>query len=308
MNLISHYIVIVRGIATYLGAAMKSLNNISIDSLELSAHPYSCGTRRVQRAILDNYLLRMQVAQVERTSNAPVILEQVLKIVNDTKTDGLNVIRHLSNYLKLTLTPTLSSTQEIALAVHYVPNVSLLPHVLSRDDLVLDLVRYTIGDCNYNLRDIKIMEQKIDSCKKKLNFTGDWTSSAMEITMAAHRVNLIIAYEIFERIKCLTNFCRHGAQQDLAYVYTLQIAFYKDILDFLINKIGRNPLTDFYVAVEKEYNSNMQKLLNLPDVDSLAANNPVHCAMFFSKYLKMPNQTQWQINHEPKRNSRVVPI
>lgn len=161
---------------------------------------------------------------------------------------NFSIIKHLRNYIEIPKVQTLSTTEDLAVALKFIPDDSRAA-ILTKDDKIVALLKNTIAANGYRLADIKPL----------LNFKGDWFDSVYDISQAVRRKNLAQAYELLDQLVKL--------DQNNPYNIGLQLAYYIEILDFLLEHIGRNNLIDFYSLVENEYNISLNRLMALPDVD-----------------------------------------
>jgi len=166
----------------------------------------------------------------------------------------------------VTITPTLSYTQDMALALRFIPDDSSAV-VKTREDYLISMIKDIIPNYNYNLRDIKKMEQIIKQHKEKLNYKGDWGDSVSEITYVVRKKNLSMAYELIHEIINMDQGIPATTAHDLPYILSLKLVYYIDILKFLINEIGKNELTNIYVLVENQYEITLNRLIALPEVN-----------------------------------------
>jgi len=170
------------------------------------------------------------------------------------------VVKHLRNYIEIPKVQTLSTTEDLAVALKFIPD-DTRKVTLTKDDKTVALLKNTVRTHGYNLKDIKPI----------LNFKGDWFDSVYEISEAVRRKNLAIAFELFEQILKLDQGEPAPSVTNLPYLIGLKLACYIEILDFLLDHIGRNYLTDFYSLVEKAYYMSLKLLLDLPDLEQMEA-------------------------------------
>jgi len=281
---------------------MKKFAGVDLACLSLE----SCSDARlhkIQDAFLNNFLRHIRDLQEADKEQEAKTLEEMLNKDNFYKTSGYSVVKHLINYIKISITPTISDDQDMALAIRFLPDTSGAPFP-GQDDALIERIKIIIGDYHYNLRDIKKMIAKINTKKSELDFANNWGESVERTTSAVRRQNLLIAYEVLFRIAQLSK-NPNLSREDLACVLSLQIAYYIDILKLLINNLGRNPLVDFYVAVENEFKVAVKKLQGLPEVDSKSGRDNVLCSMFFSSMRRLAVRPSFE--YRSRKNKRAHP-
>jgi hypothetical protein len=286
---------------------MKKFAGIELENFSYD----SCSNRRlrnIQNAFVSNYLQHIRTLNEQDKHDQAAMLKQIINSDNFQKTSGHSVVKHLINYIKFGFIPTLSDDQDMALAIRFLPDRTCSPF-LGKDDLLIEMVKQTIGDYKYNLRDIKLMLAKIDDKREALDFMHNWGDSVARISYAVHTQNLVIAYEILGRIIELSNDTKIK-QEDLPYVLSLQIVYYVDIMKFIMENLGRNPLIDVYSSVEHELKKTIKKLKSLPEVavETAPAKDNVLCSMFFSSLHRFTTKPRTGTDDKARRSGRVHPL
>lgn len=198
--------------------------------------------------------------------------------LNCYESSSSRIIKHLNNYCNLTKIQTLSYTDDMVLTMLLLPD-----DIADTNDIFIEKVRNIVGSVICNNQSVASIKKVIETKKHQLCFKDSWAESVEFISDRVTKRNLTIAYET------LTNIQKMGQHEILAkhlpYIWGMQIVYYMDILNYVLDRLERKELIAIYSLAQKALHDTIQKLLNAPEIVNDASINNEYKLMLFNKSL-----------------------
>lgn len=146
---------------------------------------------------------------------------------------GIKIVEHLENYLQLQFKPDKNPDETMAKMLKCLPCYSQYEKV-NIDYVLMNLLREVFKKYRYKDADYAQRLDMVQHEKKLISFTDDWESGVHNFLDSARRQNMEVAYGMLEEFEMMLNqINRDSSKEHAAYIVSIQIVIYIQILEYL---------------------------------------------------------------------------
>lgn len=205
----------------------------------------------------------------------------------------LKILTNLENYLKIAITPTRSTDQQVAYLLLRLPIGSQRASI-SSDTVLVSLLKQAFRDINVNRETFADVTGCVGKRRGHIDFMHDWAISSGMFVNAVKRENINQAYSLLKELAELSaQIPKKTSLEDIQFILCTQILNYLNIILALdrdlayykemdIDYFELKKLNEFRWVVHGALRSEINNLIHLPDKQPVESNIVALRGMFFS--------------------------